>query len=337
MILNDFGTVSITSLSLIIAQSTRYHILSALPSLHRLKNRLWYSWSACWGGRVRFIFGLELWDILHVWHTCLTTIHSASVHALLPFEFYLQLQSSIDSWCFEITFWSRTANSGKHTANENSGLITIGVSNNLWEVSTQGFGGIDAIQNNCPNELCNITRMLDCNSEKKRMWLKTHRKNWSRTLWSLILLVKDALTSYLIDQGRFDVLSYWSWTLWRLIFLFLDALKFHLIVLGRFEVLSCWSRTLWRLIFLLKDAMKSNLIGQGHFEVLPYWSRSLWRLILSVKDALKSYLIDQGRFDVLSYCSRTLWSLLLLVKDALKSYLIDEGRFEILSYWSRTL
>ena len=259
------------------------------------------------------------------------------MHALLPFEFYLQLQSSIDSWCFEITFWSRTANSGKHTANENSGLITIGVSNNLWEVSTQGFGGIDAIQNNCPNELCNITRMLDCNSEKKRMWLKTHRKNWSRTLWSLILLVKDALTSYLIDQGRFDVLSYWSWTLWRLIFLFLDALKFHLIVSdalksylvdrGRFDVLSFCSRTLWSLISLVKDTLKSYLIDQGRSDVLSYQSRTLWRLILLFSDALKSSFIGQGRFEVLPYWWRTLWDLILLVSNPLKSYLFGLGRF----------
>ena len=223
---------------------------------------------------------------------------------------------------YEITFWSRTANSEKHIINENSGLITIGVSNNLWEVSTQGFDGIDAKQINCPNELCNTTRMLDCNSEKKRTWLKTYMKKWSRTLWRLMLLIKDALMSYLIAQGRFDVLHYCSRTLWNLILLFSDALKFHLIVLGRFEVLSCWSRPLWRLILLLKDAMKSNLIGQGHFEVLSYWSRSLWR---------------QERFEVLSCWSKTLWRLILLFSDALRSYLIGQGRFEVLSYWSRTL
>ena len=146
---------------------------------------------------------------------------------------------------YEITFWSRTANSEKHTANENSGLTTIGVSNNLWEVGTQGFDGIDAKNINFPNELCNITRMLDCNSEKKR-----------KKPWRLILLVKDALTSYLTDQGRFDVLSYCSRTLWSLILLVKDALTSYLIDEGRFEVLSYWSRTLWSLTLLIKDALK---------------------------------------------------------------------------------
>ena len=168
---------------------------------------------------------------------------------------------------YEITFWSRTANSENHTANENSGLITIGVSNNLWEVRRQGFDGINAKQINCPYELCNITRMLDCNSEKKRTWLKTYMKNWSRTLWRLILLIKDALMSYLIAQGRFDVLHYCSRTLWRLILLFLDTLKSYFIVLGRFEVSSYCSRTLWSLILLIKAALTSYLIAQGRYEV----------------------------------------------------------------------
>ena len=64
-----------------------YHIFSALPSLRRFKNRLWCAWSACKGARVRFIVFLELGDILHVWHTCLTTIHSLSVHAFLQISF----------------------------------------------------------------------------------------------------------------------------------------------------------------------------------------------------------------------------------------------------------
>ena len=162
---------------------------------------------------------------------------------------------------YEITLWSRTANSGKHLINENSGLITIGVSNNLWEVRRQGFNGINAKQINYPNELCNITCMLDCNSEKKRTWLKTYRV--SDSLKSH-LVGQGRLTSYLIGQGRFDVLSYWSRTLWCLI----------LVSSKRKE-----SRTLWSLILLVKDA---------------------WRLILLVKDALTSYLTDQERFDVLS-------------------------------------
>ena len=200
---------------------------------------------------------------------------------------------------YEITFWSRTANSEKHTANENSGLTTIGVSNNLWEVGTQGFDGIDAININFPNELCNITRMLDCNSEKKR-----------KKPWRLILLVKDALTSYLTDQGRFDVLSYCSRTLWSLILLVKDALTSYLIDERRFEVLSYWSRTLWRLILLIKDALTSYRIVLGRFEVLYYWSRTLWRLILLMKDALMSYLIGLEPFEVLPYWSRTLWNFL---------------------------
>ena len=201
---------------------------------------------------------------------------------------------------YEITFWSRTANSEKHTANENSGLITIGVSNNLWEVRRQGFDGIDAKQINCPYELCNITRMLDCNSEKKRTWLKTYRKkNWSRTLWSLILLVKDA---------------------WRLILLVKDALMSYLTDQERFDVLSYWSRTLWRLILLVKDVLTSYLIDQGRFDLLSYCSRTLWRLTLLFSDALKSHLIVLRCFEVLYT---------LLFSDALKSYIFVCGRFEV--------
>ena len=181
---------------------------------------------------------------------------------------------------YEITFWSRTANCEKYTANENSGLTTIGVSNNLCEVGTQGFDGIDAKNINCPNELCNITRMLDCNSEKKR-----------KKPWRLILLVKDALTSYLIGQGRFEVLSYWS-------------------------------RRLWHLILLIKDALTSDLIDHGCFDVYIIVPRR-FDVYIIVLGRFDVYIIVLGRFGVLSYCSKTLWSLILLVKDTLKSYLID--------------
>ena len=253
---------------------------------------------------------------------------------------------------YEITFWSRTANCEKYTANENSGLTTIGVSNNLCEVGTQGFDGIDAKNINCPNELCNITRMLDCNSEKKR-----------KKPWRLILSAKDALKSYLIGQGGFDILSYWSRTLWRLILLimgaltstllfpdaltstllfsdaltstllFSDALESYLIAQRRYEVWSYWSRTLWSRILLIKVALPSYLIGQGRFDVFSYCSWTLWSLILLIKDAFTSYLIAQRRYEVWSYWSRTLWSLILLFSDTLKSYLIDQGRFDVLSYW----
>ena len=212
---------------------------------------------------------------------------------------------------YEITFWSRTANSEKHTANENSGLTTIGVTNNLCEVDAQGFDGIDAKNINCVNKVCNITRILDCNSEKKR-----------KKPWLLILLVKDALTSYLIGQGRFDVLSYLSRRLWRLILLIKDALTSDLIDHGRFDVLHYCSKRFDVYIIVL-----------GRFGVLSCWSRTLSRLILLLKDAMKSDLIGQGHFEVLSYCSRTLWSLILLIKVALTSYLIGKGRFEVLSYW----
>ena len=88
------------------------------------------------------------------------------------------------------------------------------------------------------------------------------------------------MKSYLIDQGRFDVLSYWSRTHWSLILLIKDTLTSYLIGLEPFEVLSYWWRTLWSLILLIKDTLTSYLIGLEPFEVLSYWSRMLWNLLV---------------------------------------------------------
>ena len=68
------------------------------------------------------------------------------------------MESSIESWRFvRDHFVILYRQFQKNITSESSGLILIGVSNNLWEVCAQGFDGIDANQINCPYELCNTT------------------------------------------------------------------------------------------------------------------------------------------------------------------------------------
>ena len=86
------------------------------------------------------------------------------------------------------------------------------------------------------------------------------------------------MKSNLLGQGNYEVSSYCSRTLWSLILLVKDALTSYLIVRGRFEVLSYWSRTLWSLILLMKDALRSCLIGLDPFQVLS--SRTLFSLLV---------------------------------------------------------
>ena len=62
-----------------------YHIFSALPSLRRFTESVVICLKRMLRRARSFHCFLELGDILHVWHTCLTTIHSASVYTLPPF------------------------------------------------------------------------------------------------------------------------------------------------------------------------------------------------------------------------------------------------------------
>ena len=96
MILNDFRTMSITSLSLIMAQRTRC-ITYLVRFLRFVDLRI-----GCDMPKAYVIKYFHQMISLNNFHDMESSIESwrsssASVHALLPFDFYLQVQSSIDS------------------------------------------------------------------------------------------------------------------------------------------------------------------------------------------------------------------------------------------------